>query len=221
MYSEDDLLPLSGLQHLAFCERQWALIHIERQWEENRFTAEGRVNHDRVHEGGNESRRSLLSVNGLALHNCRLGISGQADTVEFRRGESGPESTALPGREGFWTPFPVEHKRGKPKRQICDLVQICAQALCLEEMLKVAVPRGALFYLTARRRLDVEFSPVLRAQTERLCVRMHKLFGNRQTPAPILTRACGKCSLREVCLPDSLERPRPVQAYLDSAGQDL
>jgi CRISPR-associated exonuclease Cas4 len=220
MFSEDDLLPLSGLQHLAFCERQWALIHIERQWQENRLTAEGRVGHERVHDSGNESRRSLLTVNGLALHSFRLGISGQADTVEFRRVEPTGAGAILPGREGLWQPFPVEHKRGKPKRQICDLAQLCAQALCLEEMLNVAVPSGALFYTTPRRRLEVEFSPALRGQTEHLCARMHQLFRDRITPAPVFTRACSKCSLQEVCLPGALEKPRSVASYLNSAGRD-
>ena len=220
MFSEDDLLPLSGLQHLAFCERQWALIHIERQWQENRLTAEGRVNHERVHDSGNESRRSLLTVNGLALHSFRLGISGQADTVEFRRVEPTGTGAELPGRQGLWQPFPVEHKRGKPKRQICDLAQLCAQALCLEEMLRVAVPSGALFYSTPRRRLEVAFSPALRAQTEHLCARMHQLFRDRTTPAPVFTRACGKCSLQEVCLPRALEKRRSVASYLNSAGRE-
>jgi CRISPR-associated exonuclease Cas4 len=218
MFSEDDLLPLSGLQHMAFCERQWALIHIEQQWEENPLTAEGRVLHDRVHESGSESRKTLVVVRGLPLHNLRLGISGQADAVEFRAaGTDDPGGVSLEGRSGRWLPSPVEYKRGKPKKQICDLVQVCAQALCLEEMFGVAVPVGALFYATPRRRQEVAFTPELRGQTERLCVRMQDLYGRRETPPPVYTRGCESCSLKNICLPRALATPRDVRAYLAGA----
>ena len=217
IYSEDDLLPLSGLQHMAFCERQWALIHIEQQWGENALTAEGRVLHERVHESGTESRKSLVVVRGLPLHNLWLGISGQADTVEFRAAGDRPAGAALEGRPGRWLPSPVEYKRGKPKKQICDLVQVCAQALCLEEMFGVAVPSGALFYATPRRRLEVVFTPELRRQTERLCARMQELYRRRETPAPVYTRGCESCSLKDICLPRALATPRDVRAYLSGA----
>jgi len=154
MYTESDLLPLSGLQHLAFCPRQCALIHIEGAWGENRLTAEGRVMHKRVDEREHETRGDVRREYGLRIRSLALGLSGIADTVEFRRdGES-------------WHPFPVEHKRGKPKGDNpCDRVQLCAQAICLEEMCDCAIPAGALFYGETRQREDVAFDPTLRALT--------------------------------------------------------
>lgn len=214
MYSENDLLPLSGLQHMAFCERQWALIHIEQQWEENRLTAEGRDLHEHVHDAGAESRKTLVVVRGLPLHSFRLGISGQADAVEFRLSEAG---VALEGRAGRWLPSPVEYKRGKPKKTICDLVQVCAQGLCLEEMFGIAIPGGALFYATPRRRQEVAFTVELRSQTERLCARMQDLYSRRETPPPVYTRGCESCSLKNICLPRTLASPRDVRAYLAGA----
>ena len=220
-YTEDDLLPLSGLQHMAFCERQWALIHIEQQWDENPLTAEGRVLHEHVHESGAESRRTLVVVRGLPLHSFRLGLSGQADAVEFRATQPGdPGGVELEDKPGRWSPFPVEYKRGKPKRQICDLVQVCAQGLCLEEMFGVPIPGGALFYATPRRRTEVAFTSELRRQTERLCVRMHELYLRRETPPPVYTRGCESCSLKTICLPRALAEPRNVREYLAGAMLD-
>jgi len=134
-YTEDDLIPISALQHFVFCERQCALIHIEQAWTENRLTAEGRLLHERVHDQGGESRAGVRIERGLPLRSLRLGLVGVADVVEFH-----------PLSEGGWRPFPVEYKRGKPKRNACDEIQVCAQALCLEEMLGVRIPAGALFY---------------------------------------------------------------------------
>lgn len=185
MYSEDELLPLSGLQHLVFCERQWALIHIEQQWEENRLTAEGRLLHETAHSSGVESRGDVKIVRGLSLRCLRLGLSGQADVVEFH-GD---------------IPFPVEYKRGKPKGNLCDEIQLCAQALCLEEMLSVSIPQGALFYGTTRRRVDVSFNTPLRQQVERLAERMQEFFRQGKTPAAVYAPRCEQCSLIEVCLP--------------------
>lgn len=190
MYAEADLLPLSGLQHLAFCERQWALIHIEQQWEENRLTAEGRVLHDKADEGTVETRSGVRIVRTLPLRSFRLGLSAKADVVEFPL-SGGP-------------PVPIEYKRGRPKRGDCDEVQLCGQALCLEEMMSIAVPEGAIFYATTRRRTPVLFNQVLRAETERLAVRMHQLYAARVTPAPILLPRCRSCSLIEICQPRSL-----------------
>ena len=166
MYSEDDLLPISGLQHLHFCERQWGLIHLEQQWEENRLTAEGRLLHDRVHEAGSETRPGVVIARGLHLHSFRLGLTGVADVVEFQQAEDAAEGAIqLPERRGWWRLFPVEYKRGEPKADACDEVQLCAQALCLEETLGAAIRGGALFYGQKRRRTDVPFDEELRART--------------------------------------------------------
>jgi CRISPR-associated exonuclease Cas4 len=203
MYSEDDLLPLSGLQHLMFCERQWALIHLEQQWEENRLTAEGRLLHETAHASGAESRGDVRIVRGLSLRSLRLGLAGQADVVEFH------------GRQ----PFPVEYKRGKPKSDRSDEIQLCAQALSLEEMLAVSVPRGALFYGTTRRRIDVQCDEPLRSLVEELAERMHELYRRGKTPEASYAPRCEQCSLIEVCLP---RRKRDANHYLrDSLRQAL
>ncbi len=192
----DDALPLSGLQHLAFCPRQWALIHLEQAWVENRLTAEGRLLHERADLPGQSRRHDLRVVRGLALGSRRLRLSGRADVVEFR-----PE------------PFPVEYKRGKRKPTDCDLVQLCAQALCLEEMLEQAVPKGAIFYGDPRRRLEVEFTTALRERTEELAATMHRLYSTRETPAAILAAHCASCSLVDICLPKVTAQPSMAAAW--------
>ncbi|MDR3736142.1 MAG: CRISPR-associated protein Cas4 [Acidobacteriaceae bacterium] len=188
-------LPLSGLQHLAFCPRQWALIHLEQAWTENRLTAEGRLLHEKADLPGQSRRHDLHTVRGLSLGSRRLGLSGRADVVEFR-----PE------------PFPVEYKRGRRKPDDCDLVQLCAQALCLEEMLGQPVPRGAMFYGDPRRRLEVEFSAQLRARTETLAAEMHRLYQTRETPPARPGKHCQNCSLLDICLPNATAEPT-IQAW--------
>lgn len=190
MYAEADLLPLSGLQHLAFCERQWALIHIEQQWEENQATAEGRLLHAKADDGLVETRSGVRIVRALPLRSFRLGLSAKADVIEF------PLDGGLP--------VPIEYKRGRPKRGDWDEVQLCAQALCLEEMMPVEVPEGAIFYASTRRRTPVPFTPALRAETERLANRMHQMHALRVTPPPIYLPHCKSCSLIEICQPNAL-----------------
>lgn len=211
MYSEDDLLPLSGLQHLVFCERQWALIHIEQTWVENRLTALGREQHERVDETGRSWEVGVRAATGLRVHSLRLGLAGRADVVEFRESELG---VALPGVGGRWIPYPVEHKRGRPKPDDCDLVQLCAQAMCLEEMLGGRVERGAIFYGRPRRRLEVEFTAALRERTERLAARMHTMMRAQQTPAARYERKCDSCSLLDRCRPKSAGRGKNASLYL-------
>lgn len=202
MYDEDELLPLSGLQHLAFCERQWALIHIEGIWTENRLTVEGRHLHERVHQQESETRGKVRIVRGLRLHSLRLGIIGQADVVEFHAGE---------GKE---LPFPVEYKRGRPKPDICDEVQLCAQALCLEEMLNVTIREGAIFYGQPRRRHDVVFTDELRMETEARAERMHRLFQEGATPIAPYQSKCDNCSLYHWCLPKTTGKNKSVSTYI-------
>lgn len=186
MFEEEDLLPISGLQHLSFCERRWALVHIEGQWEENRFTAEGRVLHEHVHDGGFERRPGVFTSRGLPVRSLRLGLSGIADVVEFLDGES---------------PFPIEYKRGKAKRESSFAVQLCAQALCLEEMLNVRISAGALYHGLTRRRQEVRFDARLREETEALVRRMHELWAAVVTPPPQYSKKCESCSLYNRCLP--------------------
>ena len=198
MFGEEQLLPISALQHLLFCERQCALIHIEGLWAENRLTVEGRHLHENAHEGPDETRDGVRIVRGLPLRSLRLGLVGKADVVEFRSHES---AAALS------KPFPVEYKRGRPKRHDADRVQLCAQALCLEEMLGVAVPAGALFYGRTRRRFDVSLDEALRRLTEETAQRLHALIAAGRTPRAVREPKCDSCSLLNLCLPDAL-RPR-------------
>jgi CRISPR-associated exonuclease Cas4 len=222
MFTEDDLLPLSGLQHLLFCERQWALIHIEQQWEENRLTQEGRVLHERVHESGTEARPDVVVARGLRVRSLRLGLSGETDVVEFRRAQQGSTGAMqMEGRAGWWTPFPVEYKRGRPKRDAWDEVQLCAQALCLEETFGVTIAAGALFYGTHRRRTHVDFDPPLRAQTQELARRMHAMYAAGTTPPAVYESKCERCSLIERCMPKMSTRRRDVARYLSTALRDV
>ena len=203
IYSEDELIPLSALQHLVFCERQCALIHVEQTWNENLFTAEGRIIHERVHEQGQESRGSVRIEHGLPLRSLRLGLIGKADVVEFHR-----------LNDDRWQPFPVEYKRGKPKPDDCDKVQLCAQALCLEEMLEKEVPAGALYYGRTRRRLDVCIDQALRDETEKAAIKVHELIRSGITPKAIYAKKCKSCSLMGQCLPQAVQKKRSVAAYL-------
>jgi CRISPR-associated exonuclease Cas4 len=222
LFTEDDLLPLSGLQHLLFCERQWALIHIERQWEENRLTQEGRVLHERVHESATEARPGVVVARGLRVRSLRLGLSGETDVVEFQRTqEGGVGAMQLEGRAGWWTPFPIEYKRGRPKRDAWDEVQLCAQALCLEETFGLTIAAGALFYGTHRRRTLVDFDPPLRTQTEELAQRMHAMYSAGTTPPAVYESKCDRCSLIERCMPKMSTRRRDVARYLATALRDV
>lgn len=189
MYSEDDLLMLSSLQHFMYCERQCALIHIEQIWSENLFTAEGRIMHDKADSNKFESRGNVRIDYSVPLRSLRLGLVGKADVVEFHK------------QGDKWIPFPVEYKRGKPKMDDCDKVQLCAQAICLEEMLNVEIPEGALFYGQTHHRHDVIFDKALRTETEDAAKKVHELIESGLTPKAEYSKKCKKCSLLEVCLP--------------------
>jgi CRISPR-associated exonuclease Cas4 len=204
MFSEDDLLPISALQHMLFCERQCALIHLERLWAENRLTVEGRHMHDKAHTGAPETRRDLRIVRGLQLRSLQHGLIGQADVVEFHA-----DTPGAPPR-----PFPVEYKRGKPKSNDADRVQLCAQALCLEEMLDVPIAGGALFYGRTRRRLDVPFDEPLRSLTLRTAQRLHAMIASNRTPPAVREPKCDNCSLLHLCLPDAMDTATPASRYL-------
>lgn len=179
MFPGDQLISISALQHWVFCPRQCGLIHLEQMWTENRLTAEGRLLHDRVHETDTENRPGIRIVRGLRLVSYALGLVGQADVVEFHQSDSG---IALPGASGLWRPLPVEYKRGKPKKDNSDNIQLCAQAMCLEEMLKTEIPSGAFFYGKPRRRTEVQLDGSLRDRTSQTVEAVHRMFESRQTP---------------------------------------
>ena len=199
MYTEDEYLMLSGIQHFFFCRRQWALIHIEQQWEENYRTADGRVMHRNVHDAGfHEKRGDLVISRAMAVSSQRLGISGECDAVEFRKDSSGIE---IFGLEGRYSVTPVEYKRGQPKEDPCDKMQLAAQAMCLEEMLCCRIDTGFLYYGETHRRLKVEINEQLRQDTENALREMHELFRKRYTPKVKRSKACNACSLKNICLP--------------------
>lgn len=217
-WQEEDWLQLSGLQHFAFCRRQWALIHIENQWMENYRTTDGHLMHEHVHDQEfRESRGDRLIVRGLAIHSAKLGISGQCDAVEFHRDTTG---ILLQNREGLWLPYPVEYKRGKPKEHNADELQLCAQAICLEEMLCCTVSEGALYYGEPRRRSVVSFTPELRGQVQHNLAEMHELYQRHHTPKAKPSKACNACSLKELCLPKLMSRKK-VADYLAAAVEEL
>ena len=214
MYSESELLPLSALQHLQFCKRQCALIHVEQLWIENRFTAEGRIMHDRVDSGSRESRKMVRTEFSVPLRSLELGIVGKADVVEFHKGDTDDG-------KAVWMPFPVEYKRGKPKKDNCDRIQLCAQALCLEEMTGLQVGFGALFYGKTRRRLDVSFEEALRKETTETAFRLHDLIRERITPPPEFSPKCRSCSFVDLCLPDKVDGRHSVDQYLNDLKGSL
>jgi CRISPR-associated exonuclease Cas4 len=206
----DDLVMISALQHYAFCPRQCALIHIEQIWAENARTAEGRIMHERVHEESHAVRGDVRIDYGVSLRSLRVGLIGKADVVEFHRQP-----------DGSWLPFPVEYKRGKPKADNSDKIQLCAQALCLEEMLSVEIPAGALFYGQTKRRLDVSFDMALRGETEEITRRVRELIESGITPPPVYSKRCENCSLVEECMPKTLQKRRPVESYLRRIREEL
>lgn len=215
--AEGEYLPLSALQHLIFCERQCALIHIEQVWTENRFTVEGQGFHQRVDNEEGEARGDIRTAFGIRLRSDAMGLVGKADAVEFHRvndDDGATAGTTLPGVEGLWRPYPVEYKRGRPKKTECDRVQLCAQALCLEEMLDVEIDDGALFYGKTRRRKAVRFDDELREMTFATARRLRELFNERITPPPVNDDRCEFCSLKEICLPEVTGKRSSIDNYL-------
>lgn len=260
MYTEDDLLPISSLQHMLFCERQTALIHIERLWEENRFTAEGRVLHKKTDAAKSETRDGVRITRSLPVHSFRLGLFGFCDVIHFKPPDIKPEPTiSLPKRiqkeltrltrleeeatrtqpgaadvasslsrvkqqdveasdeSAFhlWTITPIEYKRGKPKTNDCDRVQLCAQTMCLEEMLGISIERGDLFYGQQQRRTEVIMDHELRQTTQLTAERLHTLIREQRTPFAVREKKCETCSLLPVCMPPSTAR-RSASSYLKS-----
>lgn len=200
MYSESDYLLLSGLQHLRFCPRQCALIHIEQQWSENFFTAAGRVQHEKVHGATAESRKTVKTERNLKIASALLGVTGCTDAVEFYS-------------DGKI--IPIEYKHGKPKENTSDEVQLCAQVICLEEMLECTIDEGALFYFKIRRRIPVPITDELRKETIELAERFHRFIADGKTPAALYSRQCESCSFIDECFPESAGKRKSVRAYIE------
>ncbi|MEE9394134.1 MAG: CRISPR-associated protein Cas4 [Planctomycetota bacterium] len=220
MFKDADLLPLSGLQHLVFCRRQAGLIHVESQWADNKFTVEGSRLHEQVDQLGrrHEKRGNLVVSRGIWIRSQRLGLIGRADVVEFRRVECGdptyPVAVPLPGRDGRWRPLPVEYKRGKPKEHRADEVQLCAQAMCIEEHFEIAISEGSLYYGQTKRRTEVDFDEGLRDLTKSVARDFHNLVKNRETPRAEPGAKCTNCSLLEICVPSAVEHQNAASRYI-------
>lgn len=225
LFSEDDLLPLSVLADLLFCERRAALHQIEGVWEDNLFTIEGTHLHQKVDDDlPVEARGEVRITRGLMLRSLHLGLSGKADVVEFHRLEADASSPtglaqgiSLAGASNLWRPYPVDYKRGRLRHEEGFEVQLCAQALCLEEMLGVSVPAGAIFYGKPRRRLEVLFDAALRDETTRAAARLHELIQSGKTPQARYEKKCESCSLMSLCMPKVTGSRKSVSKYLSQA----
>lgn len=216
-YTEEEYLQLSGLQHFKFCRRQWALIHIEHQWAENYRTIDGAILHQNAHDTQfRESRGDTVITRGVSVYSAQLGVSGQCDVLEYHRGSTG---IPLGGKDGLWQPYPVEYKRGSPREDTGDTLQLCGQAMCLEGMLCCEIPEGALYYGEIRRRVRVAFTQELRSQVCSLLEEMHQLYRRGYTPKVKPTKSCNACSMKELCLP-RLMKSRSVSTYLKDALEE-
>ena len=208
----DELLPLSGIQHFLFCRRQWALIHIERQWHENALTVEGKLLHKRVDNPFfTENRKGVITARSVPVASYSLGLSGICDVVECTEALDGDQ---LPGRVGLYRPAPVEYKRGHEKSEPCDEAQLCAQAICLEEMLAVTIPTGYLYYGETRHRVAIELTAELRELVRRMAAEMQGYFQRGYTPRAKPSKACRSCSLADICLPELQEKANAASKYI-------
>ena len=224
VYDDRDFLQLSGLQHFVFCRRQWALIHVEKQWAENVRTVEGQYFHKRAHDIRYRERKgNVVTVRGILCSSSELGVSGQCDVLELHKVDNEEENKKMevkgipvPDCEGLWIPYPIEYKKGTAKNTDADRLQLCCQAMCLEEMLCTDIPLGALFYGESRRREIVSFTKDLRSLVRKYLAEMHQYYERGYTPKVKPTKSCNACSLKELCLP-RLMKTRTVAQYIDSA----
>lgn len=213
-YTDDELLLLSGIQHFRFCKRQWALIHVEQQWQDNLRTQEGHFVHERVDDPFlNESRGDVIISRAFPLVSYELGLTGIADVIEYTRSDNG---VPVPGFEGLWIMRPVEYKRGKPKIDERDEVQLCAQVMCVEEMFGIRIDEADLYYNEIRRRQRIAITDELRSMVQALAEEMHTVFRNGITPPVEPGKHCTLCSLVDVCVPRLTKKKSSVRNYIGS-----
>lgn len=209
---EDDYLMLSGIQHFQFCKRQWALIHIEQQWEENVSTIEGQYLHEKADNPFiREKRGNTLIVRAMPIKSNELGISGVCDVVEFIKDKNGVEIT---GAEGKYLAYPIEYKRGKPKLNDSDILQLAAQAMCLEEMLLCKINVGYLFYNETKHRVEVQITDGIKEKVRLIFAEMHEYYSRKYTPKVKTGPFCNNCSLQDICLPKIMNK-RSVKSYIE------
>lgn len=218
-YREEDFLLLSGIQHFSFCRRQWALIHIEQQWKENLKTVEGNIVHENCHdEHFFEKRGDLLITRGIRIFSRIMGVTGQCDVVEFYKSEEG---CLLHGYGGYWLPYPVEYKRGKSKSIDADRLQLCGQAMCLEEMLGTTINKGAIYYHESNRREEVQLTDSLRKKVKDLLAEMHEYYSRGYTPVVKAKSGCASCSLKEICMPVICKKINVDSYYSKFLNEDM
>ena len=216
-YKEDDYLMISGIQHFQFCRRQWALIHLEQQWEDNVHTVIGEIMHEKVHDPYlKEKRKDILITRALPVFSRSMGLSGECDVVEFHRQEEG---VRLFGHRGLYKVYPIEYKKGKPKVSEEDILQLTAQAMCLEEMLSAKITEGAIFYGSTRRRECVEITEERKLRVKQIASEMHQYYDRKYTPQVKSSQRCKSCSLREICMP-GLTRTVSVEQYMHQMLED-
>ena len=217
-YREDAYLMISGIQHFCYCRRQWALIHIEQQWEENVHTVVGELMHKKAHDPYlTEKRNDILIVRALPVCSQNLGISGECDVVEFHKKDEGVK---LYGHRGFYEVYPIEYKKGRPKESEEDILQLAAQTMCLEEMFSTDIVEGALFYGETRRREPVRITEELRRRVEETVKEMHQYLERKYTPQVKFSKRCNACSLKDICMP-KIGKASSVKNYLKRALEDM
>ena len=213
-YSDDDMLMLSGIQHFVYCPRQWALIHLDQQWAENRLTAEGEILHQNVDDPFlRQKNGNRITLRSISIASKRLGLYGVTDAVELIPADSKENSITHPKYPGFWHLLPIEYKHGHTKPDRRDEVQVAAQTICLEEQYGIHIEQAALFYFETRSREYVEMSQELRDFTEECARNMHKIFASGILPAISQSKSCRNCSLNGICMPE-ISKCNAVQAYL-------
>lgn len=213
-YQEEDYLMLSGLQHFYFCKRQWALIHIEQQWADNAATMEGNYLHEKADDPFLiETRNHMFLSRAVPLSSKELGLSGIADVIEFHQSEYG---IPVPNRKGLWTPLVVEYKRGKPKKDMRDIVQLTAQVLCLEEQYQILIEQADMFYHMTNKRQKIKITEALKEEVKQLAEEMHKYYRNGKTPPAIENKHCKNCSLYDLCQPSLMKQKRNVKNYIST-----
>lgn len=216
-YAEEDYLMISGIQHFKFCRRQWALIHIERQWAENEHTVIGELMHKKAHDPYlTEKRKDTIIARALPVASREMGVTGECDVVEFHRCEDG---IRLHGHRGLFSVYPIEYKKGKPKATEEDQLQLAAQAMCLEEMFSTQIMKGALFYGETKRREVVEITEALRREVKETFLEMHQYYERKYTPKVKMSKGCNRCSLKEICMP-RLEKTISVKKYISQVFQE-
>ncbi|MGI6233590.1 MAG: CRISPR-associated protein Cas4 [Prevotella sp.] len=220
MYDNEHLLMLSGIQHYAFCPRQWALIHLDQVWHDNHLTIEGEWLHRHVDNPFEMGRsKDTVHLNAVAIVSYRLGLYGIADLLELYKADGEPNTIKVPKYPGDWKVCPIEYKRGRPKDTRIDEAQLCAQAICLEEMYDINIESGDIYYEQIKRRVTVSFDKILRSTVQDYCQAMHQLFEQGKEPEGIYSTKCKSCSLNNTCMVDSLRHAPMVRNYLDILKQ--